>query len=85
MAVTPERLISRILKFEMTSRKASMRLGTSDSSMMISLSCVSVSYTHLTHMTLAALTEGAARNDRDLLLVQQSLAEFITGKSGGLD
>ena len=36
-------------------------------------------------MTLAALTEGAARNDRDLLLVQQSLAEFITGKSGGLD
>ena len=41
IAVTPERLISRILKFEMTSRKASMRLGTSDSSM-------TVSYTHLT-------------------------------------
>lgn len=38
-----------------------------------------------THMTLAALAEGAARNDRDLLLVQQSLAEFVTGKSGGLD
>ena len=36
-------------------------------------------------MPLAALTEGAARNDRDLLLMQQSLAEFITGKSGGLD
>ena len=36
-------------------------------------------------MTLAALTEGAARNDRDLLLMQQSLAEFVTRQTGGLD
>ena len=36
-------------------------------------------------MTLTALTKGAARNDRDLLLVQQSLAEFVTRQAGRLD
>ena len=36
-------------------------------------------------MALAALAESAARNDCDLLLVQQSLAEFVTRQAGGLD
>lgn len=36
-------------------------------------------------MALAARAERAAGDDRDLLLVQQALAELLGGQAGGLD